>query len=182
MFSKIRGAILALSIGLNLAFVGTWSIQAFPGWMTPLIGVRERIEGTVAQSSLHRELGVTPEQWEHIEPLILQFRKTAENHGKEIRRLRRELLDLLAAAPVDEKAIRTKQDEILAGQGRMQNLVVDHLLKEKEILSPNQSIKLIQALCEQCRYDGDMLTGSGLGRAPDKQHVLDGSMDKEKME
>jgi len=152
-----------LSISLNLAFIVVWLIQAFPGWMSPPAGVDGPSDRTAVPSSLHKELGVSAEQWEKIEPVLRKFRQTAKIQQQEIMTLRSQLLELLAATPADKKAIRAKQEEILAGQRRMQNLVVDHLLKEKEILSPSQAVKLIQTLCDQCRHAEGMGSGHGLG-------------------
>jgi polyhydroxyalkanoate synthesis regulator phasin len=57
-------------------------------------------------------------------------------------------------------------------------LVIDHLLKEKEFLSPEQGKRLMQSLCEQCRHDGGMVSGKGLGRVLDEKTEL--MSDKEK--
>ncbi len=180
MGDRLRGLILALSLSLNLAFIGVWVFHAVPGWKMPLIGSDSQHRQNTAPRSLHQELGVTPEQWQQIEPLILQFRQATEGQRQEIMTLRKQLLDLLAAPPADEKAIWAKQEEILAGQRQMQNLVLAHLLKEKKILSPDQAVKLVQALCEQCRLEGGILSGHGLERALEKQHSHEGMDTKKK--
>jgi Spy/CpxP family protein refolding chaperone len=182
MKNRLRGLILALSLSLNLAFIGVWLFHAVPGWKMPLVGRDYLRSQKIASRTLHQELGVTPEQWQQIEPLILQFRQAMESQHLEIITLRQQLLELLAATPADENAIRAKQEEILAGQRQMQNLAMEHLLKEKKILSPDQAVKLIQALCEQCRLEGGILTGHGLEKkALEKQHSHEG-MDTKKKE
>jgi Spy/CpxP family protein refolding chaperone len=182
MWNLIRKPLLALSLGLNLAFVGIWLGHSIPGW-TPGHKVSKTSAGHPSVSSLlHREIGVTPEQWRHIEPIIVDFREKAENQRQIITSLRGQLMDLLIMPEVDESVIRSKQEEILAGQRRMQNLVIDHLLKEKKLLSPDQAKKLLQSLCEQCRHDGGTVSsGKGFGRML-TEYSLVGSMDKEKME
>jgi polyhydroxyalkanoate synthesis regulator phasin len=62
----------------------------------------------------------------------------------------------------------------------MQNLVIDHLLKEKEFLSPEQGKRLMQSLCKQCRQDSGMASGKGFGRVLDEKTGL--MSDKEKTE
>lgn len=57
-------------------------------------------------------------------------------------------MDLLTIPEVNEAAIREKQEEILAAQHQMQKLVIDHLLKEKELLSPEKAKRLMQSLRE----------------------------------
>jgi Spy/CpxP family protein refolding chaperone len=89
-------------------------------------------------------------------------------------------MDLLTIPEADEAAIREKQEEILAGQRRMQNLVIDHLLKEKELLSPEQGKKLMQSLCEQCRHDSGMHSGEDFGRVLDEKTGLMSNKEKTK--
>lgn len=72
-------------------------------------------------------------------------------------------MDLLAVPEADEAAIRAQQKEILSNQRQMQDLVIGHLLMEKEILSPEQARSLMQALCKQCSEKGGMATGKGIG-------------------
>jgi Spy/CpxP family protein refolding chaperone len=56
------------------------------------------------------------------------------------------VIDLIAAEEPDAESIRAKQDEILATKRRIQDLVADHLLAEKEILSPKQQQRLSEML------------------------------------
>jgi len=147
--------LLALSLGLNLAFVTVWLVQILfvPGGTGGLSGFGNDV---AVPTALHREIGVTEEQWQQIEPLLKEFREKAATQHRQISGLRDQLMDLLAAPEPDEAAIRTKQEEILSGQRLMQNLVIDHLLEERKLLSPAQAKKFIELLCEQCRHNGDM--------------------------
>jgi hypothetical protein len=182
MWNHIRKPLLALSLGLNLAFVAIWLGHSIPGWTTGQKATKTIAGYPSVPSVLHREIGVTPEQWGQIEPIIVDFREKAENQRRIITSLRGQLMDLLIMPVVEETAIRSKQEEILAGQRRMQNLVIDHLLKEKKLLSPDQAKKLLQSLCGQCRHDGGKVSsGKGFGRVL-TEYSLDGAMDKEKME
>jgi Spy/CpxP family protein refolding chaperone len=171
MWNRIRKPLLALSLGLNLAFVAIWLAHSIPSWTTGQKVTKTIAGHSAVPSLLHREIGVTPDQWERIEPIILDFREKAEKQRRMITSLRGQLMDLLVMPDVDETAIRSKQEEILAGQRRMQNLVIDHLLKEKELLSPDQAKKLLQSLCEQCRHDGGMVSGKGFGRVVEKEKM-----------
>jgi Spy/CpxP family protein refolding chaperone len=177
MWNNLRNPLFALSVGLNLAFVAMWLVHSLsaPGDAGGIF--RPEIEGAVP-SAIHREIGVTEEQWQKIEPLVLDFRENASKQRQEISALRGQLMDLLTMPEVDKAAIRKTQEEILAGQRRMQNLVIGHLLKEKAFLSPEQGKRLMQSLCEQCRHDGGMVSGKGLGRVLDEKTEL--MSDKEK--
>lgn len=163
MWNNLRKPLFALSVGLNLAFIAMWLVHALSAPSDAGGLSRSEIDGAIP-SALHREIGVTAEQWRKIEPLILDFREKASIQRQKISALRGQLMDLLTMPNVDETAIREKQEELLAGQRQMQNLVIDHLLKEKAFLSPEQGEKLMQSLCEQCRHNGDLPSGDGHAR------------------
>ncbi len=169
MWESLRKPIFALSLGLNLAFGAVWLAHSpqnriLPGRELDTASAPDKI-----YSSLHSEIGVTEEQWERIQPLIQELREKAGKQRREIGSLREQLMELLAAPDVDEAAIRLKQKEILAAQAQIQAMVINHLLKEKDILSPEQSKKLIQSICEQCRRNSAVVSGRGLGRVLDKE-------------
>lgn len=171
MWNNLHKPLFALSVGLNLAFIAMWLVHSLsaPGDAGGLS--RPEIDGVVP-SAIHREIGVTEEQWRKIEPLVLDFREKAVKQRQKISALRGQLMDLLTIPEMDEVAIREKQEEILAGQRRMQNLVIDHLLQEKEFLSPDQGKRLMQSLCEQCRHDSGMVSRKGFGRVLDEKTGL----------
>jgi Spy/CpxP family protein refolding chaperone len=168
MWNKLKKPLLAFSVGLNIAFIAIWLVSTVPNLVTEQEPQEDIAESAAASSSLYRELGLTPDQRELIEPQIQRFREQAEDQCETIRTLRAQLMELLAAATVDETAMSAKQEEILAGQRQMQDLVIELLLKEKEILSPEQQGMLLKAIHRQCNCGetGGCAYGSGLGPTP----------------
>jgi Spy/CpxP family protein refolding chaperone len=167
MWERIKNPLLALSLGLNLAFAAVWLSQAFFDWTA-----RHRTADTdhaQISSRIHREIGVTPEQWKILEPVISSFQKQAQQQRREVLSLRNQLMDLLVVPEPDHAAIQEIKEEILAAQRQMQDLVIGHLLREKALLSPDQAHKLIQSLCEQCRHDSGMGSGKGIGKMLEKR-------------
>lgn len=181
MWNHLRKPLFALSLGLNLAFVAMWLVSSPPA--RP--GGHDVSNATVGPSSVAsffiHDVGVTEAQWKKIAPIVSVFQQKAGKQRQEIRSLRAQMLDLLTAPEADEAAIRSKQEEILAGQRRMQNLVIDQLLKEKKILSPEQERRLMQILCEQCRNESGIGPGKSLGRLLDEKSGS-GMPDKVNME
>jgi len=84
-----------------------------------------------------------------LEPGLARFRTDSESLCRQIHRRRGELIDLMASAQPDRDAIVAKQEEILAGQRKMQELVIAHLLAEKEALTAEQQAKLFQMIRER---------------------------------
>ena len=162
MWKKMRLLVILLSIALNIAFVAIWAAHALPvhlgGWYGP-----ERGEGVWCP--LHRRLGTTEAQWREIEPRLAEFQKSARAVCNEVNRSRTEMIDLIAAPNPDPEAIRAKQEEILAGQRRMQQLVIDHLVNEKKTLQEDQQRQLFDMLRRRsgCAGHGPMMGRTGMG-------------------
>jgi len=70
----------------------------------------------------------------------------------EVNRLRGEMIDLVAAPDPDTDAIRAKQEEILAGHRRMQDLSIEQLLAEKCLLTVRQQ----KAYFDLLRHRGEV--------------------------
>lgn len=144
MWKKIALLLIVLSAALNLAFVGIWGAHFLRAhWST-----QENCYGPLRAGGvpcpLHRRLGVTQEQWRRIEPRMLEFRSALQASCEEVSRKRVELINMLAVSKPDLQAIAAKQEEILAFQGKMQKLVIEHLLVEKEMLTPKQQKELFR--------------------------------------
>jgi len=134
MWKKIAPLIIVLSVALNIAFIGVWAAHAIGSYRP----VEHADDHGKVWCPLHRRLNVTDEQWRKIEPRMVEFRRASEALRREINRNRGEMIDLVASARPDQQAIAAKQEEIRAGQRRMQQLVINHLLAEKEVLTPEQ--------------------------------------------
>lgn len=165
MWKRIAPLLVVLSVALNVAFIGVWVVHAARAhWFAG-----ESRDGKV-WCPLHRRLNVTDEQWRRIEPRIAAFRRRSQTICAEINRLRAELIDLLAADQPDRPAIAAKQEQIRAGQRRMQQLVVEHLLAEKDVLTTEQQRELFDLIRQRsaCPGPGRMMGLSGMdpGRSP----------------
>ncbi|MFZ5766794.1 MAG: Spy/CpxP family protein refolding chaperone [Thermodesulfobacteriota bacterium] len=150
IWNRLKKPLLVLSVSLNAAFIAFWLTQAMSGLSIKHKAAENQSGKSMGLSALHQEIGVTPEQWKRIEPHALHFRKETEAQLRILGGLHGQLMELLAAPDLDESAIREKQAEILAGQRRMQDLVFDLLLQEKDILTLAQRRELLQAIHQSC--------------------------------
>ncbi len=152
MWKKIAPLLIVLSVAMNIAFVGTWAVQVGRAH-----GATDGTYDGPVWSPLHRMLNVTDEQWQQIEPRIVDY------HGKfkvvcvDISGLRTELLDLIAADALDMEAIADKQEQILSGKRRMQQLCAEHLLAEKEMLTIEQQKELFEMLRGRCKVGSRLM-------------------------
>jgi Spy/CpxP family protein refolding chaperone len=145
MWKTANRYLIVASVTLNLAFVAMWIAYAAPSQARPEETGQWAAQHTI-WCPLHRELDATEEQWAKIEPRLREFQAAVGELCQEVNAKRSEVIDLIAAEEPDAESIRTKQDEILATKRRIQDLVADHILAEKEILSPKQQQRLFEML------------------------------------
>ena len=108
-------------------------------------------EGAVG-CPLFRQVGVSWEQWEQLRPLLVAFRQASQAILVDMDRKRAEIYDLLVAPNVDRRAVAAKQEEILAGHRRMQDLSIEQLLAEKCLLTVRQQ----KAYFDLLRHRGEV--------------------------
>jgi Spy/CpxP family protein refolding chaperone len=140
MWGVAKSLLVILSVAINSAFVAAWVTQAFP----------EKKCTKSADCELFRKIGVTEAQLEQIKPRLAKFREESKAQCQQINRLRRELIELIAADKPDREQITAKQKEINEGQRKMQEVVVEHLLTAKSVLNAEQLkafFDLIRARC-----------------------------------
>jgi Spy/CpxP family protein refolding chaperone len=145
MWKKTRLYLIVASVALNVAFVAMWIAHAASPEAHPEETGRQETQHTI-WCLLHRELGVTGEQWAEIESRLREFQAAVGELCQEVNAKRLEVIDLIAAEEPNPVAIRSKQDEILATKRSIQDLVANHLLAEKRILTPEQQQRLFEML------------------------------------
>lgn len=168
MWKKSRLYLIVASVALNVAFIAMWVAHAAPVQRGPEAGDR-RVAEEVVWCPLHRQLKVSPEQWQQIEPQLRDFQASVAEFCQQTNSMRSQVIELLAAEKPDLETIRARQDEILETKRRIQQLVVDHLLAEKKVLTPEQQQELFALLRDRtgCAADPPMSGNGrgGLGRA-----------------
>ena len=162
MWRKLGPLTMVLSLGLNVAFVTAWAVRTVGGPENGTVAPEHEV-----WSPLYRSLGVTPDQWRQIEPDLVAFQNESAAIRAGLHELRTEMIRLVAAEAPDRQAIQAKQDEIRAGQRRMQDLVVAHLLKRRELLTPEQADQLFEQMRERMEEVGPgRMLGLPEGSAP----------------
>ncbi|MFW5915036.1 MAG: Spy/CpxP family protein refolding chaperone [Planctomycetota bacterium] len=151
-WKKIRPVILAISIVLNVAFLGTWALHVYRARRTMHRSHSARVRRCPERDRqdiwcpLHREIGVTREQWEKLEPMLEEFRKKMEANARRIRGNRDALMDELRASEPDMERIEEYQEKIGEGQSKMRQLVIERLLEQKKVLTPEQQERLFEMM------------------------------------
>jgi len=171
MIRHSKRFLVLASVALNVAFVGVWLAHAIPAQKAQAPAEPLSAHGERIWCPLHQKLDVSDEQWQRIEPQLQAFREAAEVASGQVHALRQQMLDLIADPAPDPTAIAAKQEEILAGQRKVQSLVIGQLLAEKEVLTAEQEAELFAMIRDQsgCHRPGPLMMSGpsrgGIGRA-----------------
>jgi Spy/CpxP family protein refolding chaperone len=91
-------------------------------------------------------IALTNEQKRQVEDIRRDFLPKVEGIRQALRGNRIQLNELLFAEVPDLKIIEEKSNEISALQAKLEREVIDHILQEKELLSPEQKREFYQVI------------------------------------
>jgi hypothetical protein len=91
-------------------------------------------------------IALTNEQKRQVEDIRRDFLPKVEGIRQSLRGNRLQLNELLFAEVPDLKIIEEKSNEISALQAKLEREVIDHILQEKELLSPEQKREFYQVI------------------------------------
>lgn len=111
---------------------------------------------------LHQELVLSDAQAEQMKVLKESFQSNTNPIRAALRIKREQLLQLLTAAKSDRAKIDSVQSEIDSLQAELQRLVIDHLLDEKKILTPEQQSRFFSIIRERLMMEESQHEQNGL--------------------
>lgn len=138
--STLRSA-LAFSVLINLGVLAAlgWQKLASDGLPMP----------SGAQTTLSRELQLSPGQLQRWHDAEAPFLALLHASGADIQKHRDELIQAIFSRDVDRARIDRAQASIADLQNRQQQLVIEQLLRERDILDAQQREKLAQLLMQE---------------------------------
>jgi Spy/CpxP family protein refolding chaperone len=108
---------------------------------------------------LHKRLSLSESQQGRMDALDKPFRSKVNQLKAELSQRRDELSALLLEPSPTAESINAKLDEIAASQVELQKVVVAHLLKIKETLTPEQQKRFFAMIIEELSPGGMNLHG-----------------------
>jgi Spy/CpxP family protein refolding chaperone len=97
---------------------------------------------------------LTEDQKRQVEEIRKGFLPEVALVRQALRRKRLELSDLLFAERPDRNAIEAKSMDISTLQRELEKKVIDHILQEKELLSPEQKKQFLQVIQSEFERGG----------------------------
>lgn len=141
--STLRLALI-LSLLVNLGVLGAVGYRAFgPGAVRQEAGAADGFPG------LARYLSLSDEQQHRWHEAETAFIGRLADGGREILRRRNRLIDEIFAATPDAARIEAERAGIAQLQDERQRIVIEQLLREREILDAGQRERLAQLLRSQ---------------------------------
>jgi len=159
MSNRTRVFFIVLSVAFNVAFVAMWFAHAGSSRLGSEVSQPGPEIAAEVWCPLHRELGTSEDQWREIEPLLKEFQASVGEFRRHVDKLRSGVIDLVAAEDPDLEAVRARQEEILATKRNIQRLVIEYLLAEKEVLTPEQQDRLFEMLRNRTGCSGPPMSG-----------------------
>jgi len=163
MITTLKVLLVSLSLGLNIAFCTIWAFRE----MSDAEPFPEKAETGCCPGvscPLHRQLLTQESQWEQIAPAVQRFQKDCDRVCRRVSDARTRLFDLLEADAVNVAALREQQKIIVDGQTEIQNRLIDLLILEKKILTPEQQGDLFRLLRRESACAGGCSSLGGDGR------------------
>lgn len=134
---NLKALIFTFSLVLNVVFIGIFAAHTIP------IFDRDRKADELVKPPF-LQLDLTAEQLARFKSDKDKFIGELHEMGQAVGKKQIELIDLLAASPPDERAIKIKQEEIQQLQAATQDRVIDHLVQESSLLNPEQRTRFFQ--------------------------------------
>lgn len=147
-------------MGIGVFFVGFFSGIILIGlWL--YFSKRANLSPKRIRGYLDLIPSLTVEQKEKVEEIRRVFLPKVGRIREELRSKRHVLADLLFSDVIDKPAITQKMEEITALQIRLEEEVIDHILEEKMLLTPEQQRQFCRIIIDQFRAGGLGMHGVG---------------------
>lgn len=153
MSPRWLGIALAASLALNLGVIGAAAYKAWHG-STPT-----NAYFGMAHERLPEHLGLTAEQRARWNAMEQGFLADLANDAREIAAHRGKMVHMIFGERPDLIAIEAERAAIFALQDQQQRRIVAQLLREAELLTPEQRTKLAEQLLRQTPASGVAVPG-----------------------
>jgi Spy/CpxP family protein refolding chaperone len=97
---------------------------------------------------------LTSEQKVRLQEIRRVFLPKVEGIRQDMRLKRAELAELLFSEPSDRTVIYEVAEVIIERQSQLEREVIEHILEEKELLTPSQKQKFYEIIVEQFSWGG----------------------------
>jgi Spy/CpxP family protein refolding chaperone len=153
MINKVLALVLVFSLAFNVAFVGIY--------------VHNRVQRAKPQAEAKRppgpgpseamawdRFGLAPEQRKRIMDDWRQTGRKIAAVDSEMRDLRAQLINLLQADTLDEKAVRSIRDKIEVDQRQVREIVFNRMMRLRQELMPEQRRLWVQMMLRTAEGQG----------------------------
>lgn len=141
--NRLTSILFAGSLALNAAVGGTWAWQK----AAPEAG---SVDGQVCPG-MRRQLQLSEDQTEAMQASWQSLQQSIAPVTQELHRHQQELIEALSAETTDPQVVDQLLERISSEQASLRRQVVEHILSEKQALTPAQRRQYFALLGDQVR-------------------------------
>lgn len=134
----------AIAVALSAATAWVVARSAMPDHHHSHAPASSPDAGETFHDWLHTQLEITPEQEAQLAPIEVAYAEQRKELLQRIQQAGQDLSTALASTPVGSDSLNEALAAIHDAQGELQRVTIEHFLKMKEHLSPEQSRRLLQ--------------------------------------
>ena len=143
MKGKIWISVLVLSLAMNIGVAAMFGLRLV---QTKKADPPQDCLFSSSDAHLYTLLGLTPEQQGAITPLARDFHEYIGKLSSEIHQKRNLMIAMMEQDPIDMDQVNLLRKEMQSLQAILQQQVFEHILKMKQMLTPEQRNVFFQAL------------------------------------
>jgi len=155
--------LLIISLAFNVGFGATFGFRNYQAAIKTPTDSRNIGRGTMSMVFAHDELDLSPEQEKQIQQINENLLVRINEQRARMASARNTLAELLSQTNLDQESVARQLDLIGEIQRSAQQLVIDHLLQEKQVLRQDQ-IEVFNRIIRNRVCPGDGSGGFGPGR------------------
>ncbi|RMD98695.1 MAG: periplasmic heavy metal sensor [Calditrichaeota bacterium] len=146
MSKKVFIILLGVLTLINVSAFGFWIYRKYAEPVP-----RRPMAHNMRRHNLLRSLGLTPEQTRAFHQSQRQFRLEADSLNRQLQIRRLALMDEILKKQPDLQKIDSLLQESQKLQGELERKLVEHLLRQKEFLTPEQQLALFRLMENRMR-------------------------------
>jgi Spy/CpxP family protein refolding chaperone len=158
MINKVLALVLIFSLAFNIAFVGIWGYQRTISRSARPVGLGRQVRRGPGARPL-AELDLPPEVQQGVSERVRHLQEQIRKQQASMQVQRNQLFRLLDAPEMDEQAVQEAYERLEAAQKDTNRLVLEHMRKLREVLTPEQYRKLMGMMRNSAE-------GQRMGRRP----------------
>jgi len=143
MKSKLLISLLTASLAMNIGIAAMFGQKLF---QTPMSTSQRYCPFSSDDNPLYKLLHLKPDQLEAIKSIAGDFHQNIEKLSMEVQQKRTAMMSMMERDDIDYQTVNAERKDIWQLQSNIQQIVFEHILQMKKILTPEQRKLFFQTM------------------------------------